>query len=138
MNPETCYLRWATAFYEDETLIAKENLERATRGISARLDPISTVRAVYADKLESKQHHHGYSERGHLQPSLLVHKKTVKELFPVDSVDSLRSLTGVGPQSLQWLGKNKLILLLIQRPELYADLDFLHEIVRNRDYVACY
>jgi hypothetical protein len=73
-----------------------------------------------------------------LQTSVLLHRGTVKELFPVSTPEAAEALLGVGLDVLKWLVDERLVLLMIQRPELYRELEFLHPLLKSGFAPACY
>jgi hypothetical protein len=100
---------------------------------------LEVVKHFYRDKLSQfRASTHAYSETGPLQQAVLLHRGTVKELFPVATPEAAEMLLGIPLDTLRWLVSERLVLLLIQNPERYRDLTFLHPLLMAGFPPACY
>lgn len=132
------YKIWMANYLYIEKCVAKENLQTATEERKARLSPMETVSAVYADKLAHiKDTNHAYSESGALAFSVLLHRTTVKEIFPIPLQRDFELLVGMSLKLLEWCVKEGIILPLIQHPDQYRNLDYLHPLLMQFN-PACY
>lgn len=129
---------WMRQYRASEIEVAHHLASVASANPALAEDPVAYVRAVYADKIVLLRGPHAYSESGSLHTSVLLHRATVKELFPVATPEAVESLIGVTLDVLKWLVDNKLVLLLIQEPEQYRQLTFLHPILQSSFEPACY
>jgi hypothetical protein len=133
------FSRWLTEYSASEENVV--DISRASIDVVMGPDPspIEVVQHFYRDKLSRmRADTHAYAETGSLQTSVLLHRGTVKELFPVSTPQAVEELMGIRLDMLKWLVDERLVLLIIQRPELYRELAFLHPLLKSRFAPACY
>lgn len=134
----TLYEQWMSDYLYNENSIANENLRKAVIVHGNKMNPIETVRAMYTDKLfDEKQCMHAYSESGNIGISVLLHRITVKELFPIPHQKDFEQLLGMPLEMLEWCIREGFILPIIQHPIQYRNIEYIHRILM--DYSpACY
>lgn len=130
--------KWAVEFLERESAWSAAQVA-SWNPSSQPTSPLELVRHLYLDKLRAlNTKWHAYSERGSIHASVLLHRGTVKELFPVASPEALEQLMGISLPVLRWCVDNRLVMLIIQHPELYRELTFLHPLLQGQHQPACY
>lgn len=129
---------WANEYLRSERAVAQAQADRMSLALVRDMGPVELARRVYDDKLSELRGPHAYSETGSIHTSVLLHRSTVKELFPVSHPEATVSLMGVDLVTLQWLVEQRLVLLLIQHPEHYRHLPFLHPLLQASFQPACY
>lgn len=134
----TLYEQWMSDYLFNENSIANENLRKAVTANGIRMSPIEIVRIMYVDKLFDEQEcMHAYSESGNIGISILLHRITVKELFPIPNQKDFEQLLGMSLEMLEWCIREGFILPIIQHPAQYRNIEYIHRILM--DYSpACY
>jgi hypothetical protein len=133
------FTRWLAEYSAHEQNVIDISRSSVEAVLGANPSPVELVRHFYRDKLSQMQTNaHAYSETGSLRTSVLLHRGTVKELFPVPTREVAEQLLGLPLGVVRWLVDQRLLLLIIQRPERYRELEFLHPLLQAEYAPACY